>query len=239
MSSPIEMPGADMRERFDGRVKYPRTRHFEFSNTQGDDVILADSSGFSGESVVVTEKIDGENTNMYRNFLHARSLDEVGGIDYSNLRALHARLCHDIPEGWRVCGENAEIKHSIHYTHLRAYFQIFSIWNERNESLSWQETCEWAALLGVPTVPVIYEGVFDIDTIRATFAEYERRSPDEVEGFVVRVARTFAFSEFHQVVGKYVRPNHVRTTRFWRYEVKIKNKILFPLSPPWERGVGG
>ena len=41
------------------------------------------------------------------------------------------------------------------------------VWSARNESLSWQETCEWAALLGVPTVPVIYEGVFAIDTITA------------------------------------------------------------------------
>jgi hypothetical protein len=35
---------------------------------------------------------------------------------------------------------------------------VFSIWNEQN-ALSWDETVEWAELLGLFTVPVLWRGI--------------------------------------------------------------------------------
>ena len=79
-------PAADELDNADHRVKYPKTRHFHFSNTSSDDVILGDYSGFKGEEVVVTEKMDGENTTIYRDGMHARELGHVGCGDPAGAR---------------------------------------------------------------------------------------------------------------------------------------------------------
>ena len=40
---------------------------------------------------------------------------------------------------------------------------LFSVWNELNVCLSWDETEEWAQRLGLVTVPVLYRGIWDED----------------------------------------------------------------------------
>jgi hypothetical protein len=60
---------------------------------------------------------------------------------------------HDIPLGWRVCGENVFAKHSIYYDKLPSYFLVFSIWDENNFSLNWEEVEGLCELLGFYTVP--------------------------------------------------------------------------------------
>lgn len=56
------------------RTHYPRTAHLPWSpGATSDDVRIADLSGLTGREVVVTEKLDGENTTLYADGLHARS----------------------------------------------------------------------------------------------------------------------------------------------------------------------
>lgn len=58
------------------KVKYPKTMHLPWSRSYtDDDKILRNTDHFAGREVVITEKMDGENTTMYRDFMHARSLD--------------------------------------------------------------------------------------------------------------------------------------------------------------------
>lgn len=58
-------------------VKYPRTYHLPWSpGLTDDDRMLPSTKVFEGKQVVVTEKMDGENTTMYRDYMHARSLEE-------------------------------------------------------------------------------------------------------------------------------------------------------------------
>ena len=48
------------------RYKYPRTFHFPWSDSvMGDDHIFTEFENLIGKEVVVTEKMDGENTNIY------------------------------------------------------------------------------------------------------------------------------------------------------------------------------
>ncbi|MFT5465446.1 MAG: hypothetical protein ACI8UO_000541 [Verrucomicrobiales bacterium] len=57
-------------------IKYPRTLHLPWSpGSTNDDCFLNGVSHFEGREVVVTEKLDGENTSMYRGGIHARTLD--------------------------------------------------------------------------------------------------------------------------------------------------------------------
>lgn len=192
---------------FVSAVRYPRTHHLPWSHPTKDDRTLDGLSALEGQEVVVTVKMDGENTSLYRDHIHARSLDFLTGAARSMVKGLHARIAHDIPKGWRVCGENLYARHSIHYANLPDYFLLFSLWNERNECLSWDETLEWAEMLGVKTVPLLFRGLWDEARVRSLYQpEYEG---SVMEGYVVRVSRGFSYGEFRRVVGKYVKPDFV------------------------------
>jgi hypothetical protein len=125
-------------------VKYPRTPHLPWSpGKTNDDKLIESLVGFEGKNVTVTVKCDGENTTLYQNYLHARSLDYSSHPSRTWLKSFHANFAHNVPEGWRICGENLYAKHSIKYSNLESYFLVFSIWNEQNVCLSWDDTIEW------------------------------------------------------------------------------------------------
>ncbi len=200
-------------------VKYPRTYHCPWSEgLTDDDRMHKDMDYFNGKEVVVTEKMDGENTSIYSNYLHARSIDADSHWTQSYVRQLQGKIGYNIPNGWRVCGENLFAQHSIKYDKLNDFFLMFSIWNDRNECLCWQDTIEWAALLDLKTVPVIYRGIYDENTIRNC---YKLGS----EGYVIRLAEKFNYSQFKLSVAKFVRKNHVTTSNHWKFERIEKNKL--------------
>ena len=141
-----------------GRYKYPRTRHLPWSpGASRDDVIAKEVEAFSGQRVIVSEKMDGENTTLYRDHSHARSLDSRHHPSRNWVKGLHGSIAHEIPEGWRICGENLYARHSIDYEELSTYFMLFSVWDADNRCLDWDSTCEWAELLGLETVPVLWQ----------------------------------------------------------------------------------
>src|SRR5579863_5868310 len=116
--------------------KYPRTPHLPWSpGATDDDKMLGSIEHFVGKQIVVTEKMDGENTSLYRDHSHARSLDSQMHPSRTMLRQMHATIKHEIPEGWRICGENLFAKHSIHYSNLPSYFLVFGIYNEDRKSV--------------------------------------------------------------------------------------------------------
>src|SRR5690554_4811700 len=111
-----------------GRHKYPRTRHLPWSpGASHDDLVSREVESFVGQRIIVTEKMDGENTTLYRDHLHARSLDSRHHPSRDWVKALHGRIAHEIPERWRVCGENLYARHSIGYEALPSYFMLFSV----------------------------------------------------------------------------------------------------------------
>lgn len=124
---------------FTDKVKYPRTYHLPWSpGATDDDRIMEDpDTCFGGKAVVVTEKMDGENCTMYSDYIHARSLEYSSHPSRDRVKAMWSQIAHDIPKGWRVCGENLYAEHSIHYDDLSSYFQVFSVWNDKNVCLSW------------------------------------------------------------------------------------------------------
>lgn len=205
-------------------IKYPRTFHLPWSpGVSDDDKVLTDLSGFDGKRVVVTMKMDGENTTMYSDHIHARSIDSKGGADRDWVKAFWAGISRDIPENWRICGENLWAKHSIHYTNLESYFLAFSIWDENNFCLSWDDTTNFADMLGLKLVPVIYDGLWDehkISNLHKTLDEIKD------EGFVVRIADSFHYNYFNSNVAKYVRKGHVQTDSHWRHSGEFIPNIL-------------
>lgn len=198
---------------FSKYTKYPRTYHLPWSEgLTDDDRMHGDLSYFEGKEVVVTEKMDGENTTIYNNYIHARSVDGESHWTQSYLRKLAATIGHEIPDDWRVCGENLYATHSIKYTNLLNFFMVFSIWNEKHQCLSWDETVVWADLLGLITVPVLYRGIWDAKLIKGMYDAKLGK-----EGYVVRIADRFDYGEFKMAMGKFVRKNHVTTNHHWKF----------------------
>jgi hypothetical protein len=58
------------------RIKCPRTYHLPFSEEiSSDDKVMKDVYFLKNNPCVITEKMDGENTTMTREYIHARSVD--------------------------------------------------------------------------------------------------------------------------------------------------------------------
>ena len=81
--------------------------------------------GFETQEVIVLEKLDGENTSLYKDAIHARSLSSGHHPSRTWVKTLQGSMGYRIPEGWRICGENVYACHSIHYTALTSYFMSF------------------------------------------------------------------------------------------------------------------
>lgn len=197
---------------FDHRVKYPRTWHLPWSAGVTDDDRVLDAATlieWIDTDVVITEKMDGENTTLYRDYIHARSVDYSAHVTRNWMRNFHAQFAHEIPDGMRICGENLSFKHSIGYDRLPSYFMVFSIW-QGMRCLSWTEMLEWCELLNLVTVPVIYQGRWT-----NSLCVPKHILDDAHEGYVVRPAASFNLREFSTRVGKYVRKNHVTTHGHW------------------------
>ncbi len=219
------LQSAGMLGLFTNRVKYGRTYHLPWSEgMHDDDRMLKSTDAFHGKRVIATVKMDGENSSMYPDYFHARSVDGRHHASRDWVKGLWASVAQDIPQGWRICGENLYAKHSIAYDDLPSYFLGISVWNDRNVCLAWDETTEWFELLGLKPMPVIYDGIWDEKLIRKLYDS--KRDWDRCEGYVVRTAEQFAYSQFRKNVAKFVRKNHVATGKHWMFGRQVERNHL-------------
>lgn len=210
-------------------VKYPRTYHLPWSKGLQDDDRMLDpyfwrDHGWDYGRVIGTLKYDGENTTMYTDYIHARSVDSRNHESRNWVKNFWSSISQDIPEGWRICGENMYAKHSIKYNDLKSYFYGFSIWNERNICLDWDSTLEWFELLGITPVPVIYDGPYNEAALSNLWTFNFNET--ENEGYVLRVANEISYADFRNKVGKYVRENHVQTVKHWMHGQRMEMNEL-------------
>jgi len=210
--------------------KYPRTFHLPWSEGATDDDkthSYADiETMFGNREVVVTEKLDGENTTIYGDGCsHARSLDSGHHPSRSHVKSKAAEIKGQIPDSWAIRGENMFACHSIEYLSLPDFFVMFGMSDENNIALSWNDVLEWGELLEIPTAPVIYRGLWDSRKIQRLYPFDSRCGGTVAEGYVVRVADSFHMDEFTTNVAKFVRANHVTTSQHWSHmEVKPNKK---------------
>jgi hypothetical protein len=208
-------------------TKYPRTWHLPDSPNRGADGDHAhtDYAAFEGREVVVTEKLDGENTTIYADgHSHARSVSSGYHPTRTWVRALAARVAHGLPDGWRICGENTYGRHSIAYDRLPSYFQLFAVYDDRGTCLSWADTEAWASRLGVDLVPLLYRGPFERAKVAALLDGASAYGPER-EGVVLRWADAFDVGEHQRAVGKLVRRDHVKTDQHWMHGEVTANAL--------------
>ena len=203
--------------------KYPRTMHLPWSpGLQNDDRRIETLDHlWNAQYWIITEKMDGENTTMTSEICHARSLDSGPHPSRTVVKSIWGDIKHLIPPNMRICGENMFAKHSIHYTTLQAYFQVFSVWQD-DLCFSWDDTKLWAELLGLQTVPVLWEGSPDLEILHNFHRVLHQ---DTQEGFVIRTADAFSLAQFPTHVAKWVRAGHVQTDEHWMNQPVVKNLL--------------
>lgn len=202
----------------DNVYKYPRTPHVPFSQGMTSDDKMASKEALtylqSGIELRVTEKMDGGNLTFMRNHFYGRSLDSGTHAWDTHAKQLHARIAHEIPDQWRLSGESMYARRSVAYDNLPGVFILFGIWDETNTLLPFDEMEEFAEMLNLPVVPVLYRGTsYD----EATQIWGETLNDEISEGFVLRDAGSIHYDEFSHKVAKFVRANHVRTNANWRH----------------------
>ena len=207
--------------------KYPRTMHLDFSpGLHNDDRVIESLSGLIGKEVIVSEKMDGENSTLYNwdeeIHFHARSLDSRHHPSRDWLKRFHGEIAHKIPKGWRICGENMYAHHSIFYNELESYFYGFSIWNEHNIALSIDKQNQWFAEIGIVQPKVFYRGIFNIDELHDIVKSLDK---NKQEGFVVRVTDEIKFEDFGTKVAKWVRKGHIQTDEHWMTKDVVPNVL--------------
>lgn len=209
---------------FSTLTKYPRTPHLPWSKGSEDDIVLAETFFNMHQRVVITEKMDGENTTVYRHDYHARSVDSGYHASQTWVKNSVSKWQHLLGETERVVGENLYAVHSLRYDDLPSYFLGISFW-VGNMCQPWHRTLELFEILEVTPVPVLFEGTWGeaLDWVQ----NYSGNPLNDRirEGYVVRAAEGFDLVNFHKRVAKYVRPNHVTTDSHWKQGKLDKNGI--------------
>lgn len=211
--------------------KYGRTYHLPWSpGTTSDDRISPSVEALVGIDIVITEKLDGENTGMTNDGVYARSHATFTTSPWSReVRELHQwKIQGQLSEGVFLFGENMEGIHSIEYQNLTSYFYLFGV-RDNNIWVSWESVEEYAFLLDLPTVPVLFKGRVNSEKELKDLTESLVKEPSALgghrEGIVVRNAEMFHNDDFAENVMKWVRKNHVSTDSHWtRNWVKARLK---------------
>ena len=202
--------------------KYGRTFHLPISpGATSDDKVMTSLNGLMVKDLVVTEKMDGENTTIHSGGTYARSPDSRYHPSRDWLKAFAAGISPRLVEGERIIGENLYARHAIAYEALPSYFLGFA-WIIDDDVQEWDLTLERFAELGIQPVPTIYRGpyrprLFD-DLAQAL--DLKRQ-----EGFVARTVDAFAEAAMPEHVGKYVREGHVQTQTHWTKLDLIPNRL--------------
>ena len=206
-------------------VKYHRTYHVPWSDGMNDDDRQHPSMEFfNNKRVIVTEKMDGSNCSLYKNYIHGRSIEPLDNHPSNNwVKNFWSTINFDIPDNWRICGENMFAVHSIKYENLESYFLGFSIWDEKNKCLSWDDTKFWFELLGIKHAPILYDGIYDEEKIKSL---WEEKNHSIMEGYVIRTHDSFDYQKFRFNVAKFVRKGHVQTNKHWKTgQAMTKNQL--------------
>ena len=74
-------------------------------------------------------------------------------------------------------------------------------------------------------MPVLYEGLWDEAIIRDLILDTEKQ-----EGYVVRLAESFAYRDFSSSLAKWVRKGHVQTDQHWMFAEVVPNRLAIEES---------
>jgi hypothetical protein len=233
----------------DGFVKYPRTPHLFGSRGTDDDKHMgeAESLRFVADgSLIVEEKIDGTNVGIHFASDRKMALQCRGHLI---TEGMHPQ--YDLFKQWAVVkrpvleerlgdrfilfGEWVYARHSVHYRRLPHYFFEFDVYDKQIRAfLELSRRMELLDGSGIQTVPVLYQGKLDRETLLALIgpsrfdSQFEnpvtRRTDNLMEGLYLR-------TEAGGIVtgrAKIVRPEFVEKVKqsaHWQYQAMTPNQL--------------
>ncbi|WP_165024323.1 RNA ligase family protein [Dysgonomonas sp. ZJ279] len=226
--------------------KYGRTYHYPFSpgTTSDDRINHTYWEDFRKiETLVHTEKLDGENNCLNQFGVFARSHASPTTSPWTNqIRERWELIKHDLGD-IELFGENLYAIHSIEYKHIEDYYFIFAV-RCVDKWLSWEEVKFYAAMFDFPTVPELkIEPVKDLseNMLKQQILNWAEEpsvfgsidpSTHEVctrEGVVSRNIGEYPVNDFAHNVFKYVRKGHVKTDEHWTRNWK-RAKLVWETS---------
>ena len=195
------------------KVKFPRTPHLPWSpGVSGDDIVASKqrTDVLLAAPVVVTEKLDGENTSVGKDFVYARAIVGRKSESLGFARTVAARFQLQIPQNTVLVFENLYAVHSIAYEWepMLALIAVYEMRNGQPFVLAWDDVLEWGNRIGQMVAPVLYEGIATPADLKACFTGTSRLGGEQ-EGYVVRTQQAFPLADYAANVFKWVRPNHV------------------------------
>lgn len=202
-------------------IKYPSTPYWPWSPSvgRGDDV-HANPGRFVGESVVVTEKLDGSHTLIHDGKVYARSVAAPSVGKWMAMVKKHHAWKVNEPDVY-LYGEDIYGVHSIAYEPVaeQETFYAFALRNGDGVFAAFSEVEAYASRREIPVVPILFRGSFrSVAEIRA-YLKHAHGEPSvlggEREGVVLRLAREFPAAEFQDNVCKSTRIGHVQTDEHW------------------------
>ena len=215
------------------RTKYERTYHFPWSEgTTSDDRFLETTEHLINEEIVITEKLDGENSGITKKGAYARSHAAFTTNAWAEMvRNLQASLSNSLNDDEFLFGENMEGIHSLEYRNLKKPFYLFNVAIRKEDGFyfqSWDTIVEYSKILNLELVPVLFRGTvgsekelkeltLDLLNVRSVLEPYDVKSGGKVnmEGLVARRTCEFKSDMFKIYAGKWVRKNHVKTDEHW------------------------
>lgn len=202
--------------------KYGRTFHLPISpGATSDDKIMASLDRLAAADLVVTEKMDGENTTIHRGGTHAHSPDSRYHPSRDWFKAFAAGISPQLSDQERIVGENLFARHSVAYDSLPSYFLGFA-WIIGTEIQAWDMTLARFEELGITPVSQLYRGPFKPGLFEDLAAALDKTRQ---EGFVARVSDAFDEADTPTCMGKYVRAGHVQSETHWMKTTLIPNRL--------------
>ena len=201
-------------------VKYPRTPHLPWSDGVNGDDIVSGVPFHHYDRVVVTEKLDGENTTIGRDFIHARSADPRKTKSLGIAKSEASRFQYKIPEELRLVVENIAVVHSIRYNNIPGPLILISAYADVSGTItfwSWAALTAMSTWFELPLPPVLYHGAYNESLVKNCYTG-KSMFGGEQEGYVVRSTAPFARRDFGINVCKYVRKDHVSpNSQHWMF----------------------
>ena len=212
--------------------KYGRTYHYPFSlGTTSDDRINHTYWEDIREinTLVHTEKLDGENNCLSRYGVFARSHAAPTTSPWTSQLRQHWELLKNDLGDIELFGENLYAVHSIEYKRLETHFYVFAV-RCLDKWLSWEEVKFYAALFDLPTVPelcteqvngltaeTLKQHVICLAGEPSVFGSRDALTGMDCtrEGVVTRNTGEYLTADFARNVFKHRREGHVQRKEQW------------------------
>ena len=219
--------------------KHPRTPHHPLSLGKGSDDKTSKTvdADFYSREVVVLEKMDGENTNLYRHAWHARAIDSPTTVWRERVARRQSAIGGYLEPHECLHCENVWAQHSIRYDALQSDLYAFRMRNGQYMQ-TWDYTVErinelndmimdWEMpelFIAIPKV--LYRGPY-----KPELAMQLEFNPNLSEGWVMSNVDNFHIDQYERNVIKFVREGHVQTDEHWAHKEIQYNEIRYPSLP--------